>query len=332
MPVRLLLSMLALLAACTPTVNVNFGGPERGLREETVLEPHASGAKVALIDVTGLIADASRPSLLGRGENPVDEAAKRLERARTDPAVRAVVLRINSPGGTVTGSATLYDEVRRFRADSGKPVVASMGEVAASGGYYLALAADAIVAQPTTLTGSIGVIIPTINLSEGLGMIGVRSRALTSGPNKDLANPLEPPRERHYAVLQAIVDDFYASFRSRVVERRPAIDAARLDELTDGRVVTGAAAHAAGLVDHLGGVREAFALAKDLAGVSSARLVKYPGASDKGPRSPYALADASGAQVNLVQLNLAGADALPHSGVYYLWTPAWESLGAHSPR
>ncbi len=321
--------LCGVLAACSPTVNVNFGGPERELREETVLDPHAS-PKIALIDVSGIIADARRPSLIGRGENPVDEAVKRLDKAARDPAVRAVVLRINSPGGTVTGSATLYDEVRRFRISTGKPVVASMGEVAASGGYYVALAADAIVAQPTTLTASVGVIIPTINVSEGLGMIGVRSRALTSGPNKDLANPLEPPRERHYAILQSIVDDFYRSFRERVVERRPGLARDRLDEVTDGRVLTGAAAREAGLVDHLGGVREAFDVAKSLAGVPAARLVKYPGASDKGPRSAYAHEAAT--QPVLLQLNLPAIEPLPHAGVYYLWTPAWEALGAFAPR
>lgn len=322
---QLLPLVAAALAACSPTVTVNLGGPERQLREETVLEPRAS-AKIALVDITGLIVDAERPSLLGRGSNPVDEAVKRLEKAALDPAVRAVVLRLNSPGGTVTGSATLYDEVRRFRISTGKPVVASMGEVAASGGYYVALAADAIVAQPTTLTASIGVIIPTVNLSEGLGMIGVRSRALTSGPNKDLANPLEPPREHHYAILQSIVDEFYRAFRQRVVERRPSLPIDRLDELTDGRVLTGAAARQAGLVDHLGGVREAFDLAKSLAGLSAARLVKYPGASDRGPRSPYA--SQPDAPAPLLQLSIPIPETLSHSNVYYLWTPAWEALGA----
>lgn len=329
MPRRCAVILASCLAACSPTVNVNLGGPERELREQTVLSPGPS-AKVALIEVTGLIADARRPTLLGRGENPVDEAVKRLDKAANDPAVRAVVIRINSPGGTVTGSATLYDEIRRFRDTTGKPVVASMGEVAASGGYYIALAADAIVAQPTTLTASVGVIIPTINVSEGLGMIGVRSRALTSGPNKDLANPLEPPRERHYAILQSVVDDFYLSFRRRVVERRPRLPADRLDELTDGRVLTGAAARDAGMVDQLGGVREAFDLAKSLAGVPTARLVTYPGASDKGPRSPYAHEPAP--HPAFLQLNLALPEPLPHAGVYYLWTPAWEALGAfHTP-
>jgi protease-4 len=344
-----LAAALAALTGCNPSVDVNVGfTPSGPLRENTILTEaadRAASAKVALIDLRGLIADANTPGLLGEGPNPVDEVVRRLARAADDASVKAVVLRISSPGGTVTGSDILYAEVRRFRATTGKPVVVSMGEVAASGGYYVALAGDWVLAQPTTLTGSIGVIIPTINASEGLGRIGVYSRAVKSGVNKDLANPLEPAREGQYAVLQQVVDEMYVRFRSLVVERRPALDPARLDEATDGRIVTGQRALDLGLVDALGGVREAFDEARRLAGVERARLVKYSSLREPGERSPYALladAPAHGAlgsasggggggagerEINLFQIRLNDAAigtgiASDHAGVYYLWSPA----------
>lgn len=321
-------SVSLVLGACTPVSFSAHLGPSAGrLHETVVIEDKADpSAKVALIDVRGLIADASRPGLLSAGLNPVDEFTARLRQAAKDPAVRAVVVRINSPGGTVTASDIMYRELRRFADDTGRPVVASMGEVAASGGYYLALAADEIIAQPTTITGSIGVIFPTINVSKGLGKIGIESRAVRSAANKDIANPLEPIRDAHYAILQDLVDEFYERFRNLVIERRPGLDASRLDEITDGRVFTGSRAVELGLVDAEGDLHDAFASAKRLASVSRARLVKYHASGNK-PRSPYAMADpaparaTTGTQLNLLQINLPQSVS-ETGGAYYLWLPA----------
>lgn len=335
---RLLVTLIGLFAlvGCAPlSFTVSLDGSGGRLNEHTALaDPGSPAAKVALIDLTGVIADRPRFSLLGRGENPVDEFLLRLDRAAADAAVRAVVVRINSPGGSVTASDILHDELRRFADETGKPVVASLGEVAASGGYYVALAADEIVAHPTAITGSIGVIIPTVNVSQGLAKIGIHSRSVTSGPNKDLANPLEPPREPHYAILQGMVDEFYGRFRSLVVERRTGLDASRLDAMTDGRIFSGTDAVAAGLADSEGGVRDAFDAAKRLAGIDRARLVKYGYARNGTPATAYSLVDAppssparpdDGPSVSLVQLNLgAGLAAEVEPGrPYYLWLPEY---------
>lgn len=301
--------------------------------------------KVALIDVRGMIIDAAQRGFLTPASNPVDELVARLQRAEKDPQVRAIVIRINSPGGSVTASDTMYREVRRFREFTGKPVVITMGEVAASGGYYLAMAGDKVLAQPTTITGSIGVIIPTVNVSQGLSRIGIVSRSVKSGANKDLANPLEPMRDEQYAVLQHMVDDFYARFRALVLERRPKESnlAARADELMDGRVMSGEDAFRAGLVDQVGDVRDALREARRLAGLSKATLVKY---HDEGSsvRSVYAMdslptiGDGSGSsgvggggggggggtEINLIQLRLGDGSlsgGLQAGGnAYYLWT------------
>jgi len=341
--------MFALLAgvaltACSPLrVSFDVGFVHEGVRETVVeKDPGATGAKIALIQLTGLIADVGKPpSLLGGGPNPVDSLVASLKRAGDDARVRAVVLRVNSPGGTVTGSDIMYREIERFKHKTGKPVVVSMGEVAASGGYYISLAADRILAEPTTTTGSIGVIFQTFNVSEAMKRWGVHARAITSGPNKDMGSPFSPESDEHTALLQHNVDTLYARFRSLVLERRSAIAPERADTITDGRIFTGMEALDLGLVDQVGGVRDAFDAAKKLAAVTSASLVMYHRAGFT-PGSPYAVsfgaqpgapasavndqpqgASPASSDFNVLKVNLGLGGALSHlgSGFYYLWLP-----------
>jgi protease-4 len=329
----IVLAVLSLgCVSCSPRIEVGIGGfPERDLKPAVVLSDKAPGGnRVALIDVRGLIVDASKPNLLGPNVNPVDRFTAQLALAEEDPKVKAVIVRIASPGGTVTGSDIMYEELRRFAEVSQKPVVASLGEIAASGGYYLAIASDHIIAEPTTVTGSIGVIMPTFNFSEGLGKIGIRSRAVKSGRNKDLANPFEPERDAHYAVLQELVDEYAARFRSLVRERRSMSDES-FATATDGRVFSGEQARVLGLVDEVGGIRDAFAAAKRLAGLKGAELVKYS-AKNNPAQTAYTLAQAPGAEPpsSGVSLRLdlggpgAGLLAEETSGLYYLWMPSLE--------
>lgn len=300
---------------------IDFSGGDGRLLEKQVLADKgapAGGPKVALIDVEGLISHSPSPGLISTTSNTVDELVARLQKAEDDPRVRAVVLRVNSPGGTVAASETVYRELRSFRERTGKPIVVSMAEVAASGGYYISLAADRIVAQPSTITGSIGVIIQTVNFSRGLSWIGIEARAVRSGPNKDIANPLEPIRDEHYALLQRTVDDFYRSFHDLARAARPDADASRFDSLTDGRIFTGAQAYEERLVDSLGDLRDSFAEAKRLAGVDRARLIKYH-PEGRTPASPYAL---SAAPPNSTSMHVSLPPMLsPAPGFYYLWAP-----------
>jgi protease IV len=309
------------------SVTFTLGAKESPLTETIVIDDPGGIAnpKIAMIDVRGTIIDAARPGLFGSGANPVDELVSRLRLAEEDSTVKAVILRINSPGGSVTASDTMYREVRRFATVTKKPIIASLGDVAASGGYYLALGCDEIITQPTTITASIGVIIPTINVSDGLKRIGIVARSIKSGANKDLANPLEPMREGQYAILQGMVDEFYARFRGLVVERRPQIASDRLEELTDGRVVTGAEALRMGLADREGDLRDAFTRAKELAGLPAASLIKYH-EQYSHPRTAYSPdasvhAAAGPTEVNLVQLELGDALGAGGTNAYYLWAP-----------
>jgi protease IV len=287
-----------------------------------------SGSKVAQIDVTGVIVDAELPGLLAPGENPTARFVEALGMAETDSAVKAVVLRINSPGGTVTASDVMYREVLRFKQRTGKPVVVSMADVAASGGYYLACAGDEVFAMPTTVTGSIGVIMQTFNFSDGMRKIGIRADASTSGPNKAVGSPFEPMPSEHRELLQSLVNEFYGNFKSIVLSNRPAVSPGDVEWVTDGRVVTGKRAAEIGLVDHVGDLYDAYAAAKRRAGLGAARLVKYHRPLEH-VASPYAIASvpaggSSAAGTNLLQLNVSvGALSTP-TNFYYIWDPtAW---------
>lgn len=304
--------------------------PDRGqVEQHVVYRDQLGGPRIAQIDLTGVIT-STETSAFGSAAL-LDDMALMLDRAEKDPNVSAVILRINSPGGSVAASETLANMIEGFKVRSGKPVVASMAEVAASGGYYTAIAADRIVAQPTTITGSVGVIVPTMNFADGLARIGIKSRSVISGPNKDIANPLQPMNEAHYAILQGIVDEFYADFRARVVAARPNIQ--NSDEILDGSVYTGRRALELGLVDKLGGIPEAFAEAKRLAGLDSAVLVKYHRGGPT-PMTPYASVAAPMHEARTespVGAILGWQDRIRQSGAndpgfYYLWLPP-SSLG-----
>lgn len=300
---------------------------EDDLTETVVMEDESAGwfaNKVAMIDVTGMIMDAQRPGIPTPGENPVARFSEALQRAGKDSAVKAVIVRINSPGGTVTASDLMFREVKHFKETHHKPVVVLMGDVAASGGYYLACSGDEIIAHPTTVTGSIGVIIQTINFAEGMSRIGIRADSITSGPNKAMGSPFEPMPKEHRELLQGLVNEFYDNFKSIVAANRPGLKQENMNWITDGRVVTGRRAAEVGLVDRTGDLRDAFASAKSRAKITSARLVKYHRPLEH-VASPYALAPdtgGSGSQINLLQLNLDRAGMFEQPGFYYLWDPA----------
>ncbi len=197
--------------------------------------------KIAIIDVDGMLLNARKSGMLSDGENPVSLFRERLDKAAQDNDVKAVVLRINTPGGAVTASDIMYQDVMTFRRETNKPVVACMMDVAASGGYYLAMGCDMIYAHPTTVTGSIGVIMSMYNGSGLAKIMGVTSEAIKSGPNKDIGNPLRPMTDSERAILQAMVDKFYAQFVTVVANGRH-LPEERVRHLADGRVYTGAEA------------------------------------------------------------------------------------------
>jgi protease IV len=191
--------------------------------------------------------------------------------AGRDSSVKALIVRIDSPGGTVVGGESLFRELREVAQQ--KPVVAVMGELAASGGYMIALAAEQIFAREGTITGSIGVIMQTVDVTGMLAKLGVQTEALKSGPYKAIPSPLEPLTEEGRKVTRQLVDDMYAMFVDMVAERRH-LDRGKALEIADGRVYTGRQAKALGLIDAIGGEDEAKAWLADAKGVSKALPVR----------------------------------------------------------
>ncbi len=195
----------------------------------------------------------------------VDRLVKRLQDLREKPEIKAVVLRINSPGGSVGSVQEIYSEIKKL-SQAGKIVVASLGDVGASGGYYLACAADKIVANPGTLTGSIGVILELPNLNELFKKIGVKIVTVKSGKYKDIGSYTRELTPEEKEILQSLINDAYEQFVNSIVEGRK-IERERVLEFADGRIFTGTQGLKMGLVDRLGALEEAIKLAADLAGI-----------------------------------------------------------------
>ncbi len=226
------------------------------------------GAKVAVVEVEGVIGADS-----GRGLD-TDGIIRVLGEYRDDAAVRAVVLRINSPGGVVAPTQEIFNAVRRLR-EAKKPVVASLGSVAASGGYYVAVAADRIYASPGTLTGSIGVVMQLANLEGLLKKVGVEYVVVKAGAYKDVGNIARPMTPEERRILQALLDDVYDQFVTAVAEGR-GLDPQVVRGFAEGRIYSGRQAQGLKMVDELGGLEEAIEAAAKMAGLPAKPRVIYP--------------------------------------------------------
>lgn len=232
-------------------------------------------AKVVTVPIRGFIQLGEEGSWLGDSEGSSQLALMALRRATLDPEVRAVILDIDSGGGGITASDILYQAVRDFQdAQDGRVVVAIFGDVAASGAYYIALAADHIVARPTSITGSIGVLMQSLNMRELGAKIGVRDVTIKSGANKDILNPLQELTEEQRGMLQGIVDDLYTRFLNLVAERR-SLPVETVRPLADGRVITANEAMRVGLVDEIGYWEDALKATSELLEVDDIRVFRY---------------------------------------------------------
>ena len=238
------------------------------------------GERIAIVELEGLIVD-------------VDDQVRELRAYRDNPGIRAVVLRINSPGGAVAPTQELYGAIRRLR-EAGKPVVASLGAVAASGGYYIAVAADQIYANPGTLTGSIGVVMQMANLNALMKKVGVEYVVVKAGEFKDVGNFARPMTAEERRILQALLDDVHGQFIAAVADGRK-LDRAVVRRFADGRVFSGTQAKALRMIDELGGLEEAVEGAATLAG-----LPKPPRVI--GPRRRFSIVDLLRNQLGLTGL------------------------------
>ena len=222
--------------------------------------PIARGERVAVIPLSGLISESG----------PVIEQLKRFGK---DDSVKAIVLRIDSPGGGVGPSQEIYEEVKKVRAK--KPVLASMGALAASGGYYIACAAQRVYANPGTMTGSIGVIMPFMNVKDLVEKIGVKGMTVKSGTFKDIGSPLRDMTPLERELLQGVVDNVHLQFVNAVADGRT-LDRQDVLQIADGRIFTGEQAKELGLVDVLGNLEDAISDAGKLGKISGEPKVVTP--------------------------------------------------------
>ena len=254
-----------------------IGAGDQSASSAVYEEEYVSGGgtnKIAVVPVEGTIASAdSSTGELQPAVTP-EGLADALQQAEGDPNVAAVVLEVNSPGGGVTASDEMHQSILDFRERTGKPVVVSMGDVAASGGYYISTAADRIVANETTLTGSLGVIFTLTDFSELADRYGVEQEVVKSGEFKDMGSSFRDLTPEEREILQSIVDESYDEFVSVIVEGR-GLSEERVREIADGRVYSGEQAKELGLVDSFGGLDEAASISRDLAGVDDATVVRY---------------------------------------------------------
>jgi protease IV len=310
-----LLAAIVLQAGC---ITVNLIEPSGPVKE---MELTGKGdGKVLLLDLSGVISAQDKEGIIPQ-PNMLATFKEELTRAAKDDRIKAVVVRINSPGGTVTASDILYHELREFKAKKKVPVIASMMDVGASGGYYLAMAADNVLVHPSTVTGSIGVIMLTVNARGLLEKVGVEASAITSGPRKDMGSPFRVMTPEERGIFQSVIDSFYQRFLAVVQEGRPNLSAEQIKKLADGRIYSGDQAKAAGLIDEVGYLDDAIQLAKKKAGLTEARVVTYGRRGEYQNNIYSRLFGASPGITGLANLDLMSMVRGGTPQFMYLWMP-----------
>ena len=312
--------VLVLLTACaTPRIKL-FTDAAEPLSEYT-LEGRAPES-VLLISVQGTISDTPQRGLVRSSPSTVEQIASQLKKAEKDERIKAVLFKVNSAGGTIMASDILYHEISSYRDRTGAKIIVSMMDVAASGAYYLSLPADLIMAHPTTITGSVGVIFLRPKVSGLMDKIGLGVDVTKFGKNKDMGSPFRDSTEEEKNIMQNVVNDFGERF-IRLVQKHRKLKEPAMGEITTARIFTADEALKWGLIDKIGYLSDAVTEAKKLAGLAEdARVVVYR--REKFPDDNYYnVAGAAWGNEHLPVINIALPDSfnLP-AGFYYLWPGA----------
>jgi len=273
----LMLFVLVLLfgtAGCT-LLKISVGEEVQPFTEQVI--GGEGSDKILLLDISGFISSSNEgSSFFGTKKKPglLSQVREQLDRARSDRAVKGLLLRINSPGGGVTASDELYHELIKFKKDTGVKVLAHIMDIGTSGAYYTALSADLITAQPTSVTGSIGVIMYSFDSTSLMQKIGLQTVEISSGTHKGMGSPFRPLAPEERAIFQNVIDSLQGRFVSTVTESRK-LPLETVRSLSDGRIFTSQEAQAAGLIDSIGYLDDAIDQVKNLAHVKKASVVTY---------------------------------------------------------
>jgi len=312
--------MLSWLGGCA-FITVPLLAPEGPLEEQIV--EGKTGPKVLLLNVTGIISDATDRSFVGSNEpSTVSILREELRTAEEERDIRGVILLINSPGGTVTGSDIIYHEILEMKKRTGVPVYAAMLDTAASGGYYIALAADRIYAHPTTITGSIGVISVTLNLEGLMEKFGIESKVKKSGEKKDIFSPYRPDTPEEDEIMQSIVNLLHNRFLDAVEEgRRGRLTRSEIERLADGRPYTATQAVELGLVDDIAYVDDVVSSMAEKLNTKEVRLVRYIRSGDYVGSFYSSTAYGKAPEFSLVRINADSMFGSTGARFLYLWQP-----------
>ncbi len=303
--------------------------------QEVMVQDGNRGEKILLLDIDGFLTSGKRSEtpFVGLRDSTVNEVADRLAKAKDDRHIKAVVLRINSPGGGVTASDLLHNEVRKFKEETGLPVYASLLDMGTSGAYFVATSADEIYVHPTTVTGSIGVV-SMFPQFEDLGhKIGVYVEVLKSGDNKDITGGFRNMTDSQREILQGMIDSLYERFLAAVLAGRPGLEADTLREIADGRIYTAEQSVEKGLTDGVMYLTDVLDHVREDIGAPDGRVIMYRRTSERSYDSVYASSDvrptaelprtpsASGTTINLLNVDLQSLWPDQRPVFYYVWLP-----------
>lgn len=310
---------LFLISCHGPRIRL-FPSSEDPLQEFT-LEGDAQG-KVLVIHIRGTITDAPRRRLVSTRPSMVQEIVSQLRKAEKDSDVKAILLKINSPGGSATASDILYNEIVAFKQKTRAKVVVAMMDVAASGGYYIALPADYILAHPTSITGSVGVLFMRPDVAGLMDKIGFGVEVSKSGKNKDMGSPFRQATAEEKKIIQNMIDRLGQRFLDRIAEHRR-IDPQRLKQIATARIFLADDAVALGMIDRVGYINEAVSKAKKLAELpENAKVIVYRRTqfpNDNLYNTSISQYEDRG--LSLVSLDLPTSLTAYQAGFYYLWQP-----------
>lgn len=312
------LVLVAFAGGCA-FVNVDVTRPPSPLQER-VVEGEGKG-KILIIDITGMISEKEKSGgqLFESKPSMVTHVKESLQKAERDDELAAVILRINSPGGTVTASDIIYHEIRKFREKKKVPVAACIIGLGASGGYYVASAADEIVIHPTAVTGSIGVMVMSFNVEGLLAKVGVSEYTVKSADKKDFMSPFRAATPEELKIMQTIIDSMYGRFID-VISARPGntLQPPQIRTLADGRIYTAEQALTAKLVDRIAYLDDLISDLKQKTRVPEAKVISYyrRGASKE---TIYSGGGWGVPQVNLININADSLELLPYTEFLYLW-------------
>jgi len=318
----ILVAAVCVLVFQTACIQVEMFGGRRGPRVETRVAG-TRGPKILMVDIDGIIREEATSSFLTSTESTVARVREQLDAARADASVKAVLLRVDTPGGSATASDVIYSELLRFKQDRGVPILAHFMGMAASGGYYVAMAADEIDAEPTNVTGSIGVIFVGLSFAGLMDKLGVEDQTVTGGKLKDAGSPLRHMTRQERAIFQSVIDDLHARFRKVVAAGRPELSEARVAELADGRIYSAPQALENGLIDSIGSIEDTVAKIEKRLGVEESVVVSYHRRGEwrrnlytKAPAAPSTIPPLSGGI-----LDVSGLARMMLPGFHYLWWP-----------